>query len=107
MTSSFPEKSEISEIQDISVEPLAKSGGLDDNYELYKATKDTELDPLEAKKVLRKVDQRILSLLMVTYVLQYLDKNCVNLASVYGLKKDLHLKGQDYSWLSRISYPRL
>ncbi|KAH6677573.1 major facilitator superfamily domain-containing protein [Halenospora varia] len=104
MTSSFPEKSEISEIQDISVEPLVKSGGLDDNYELYKATKDTELDPLEAKKVLRKVDQRILSLLMVTYVLQYLDKNCVNLASVYGLKKDLHLKGQDYSWLTSIFY---
>jgi hypothetical protein len=76
-------------------------GSLDDNYELYKRMKDVDINPAEAKKVLRKVDTRILSLLMVTYVLQYLDKNCINLASVYGLKTDTHLEGQDYSWLSK------
>ncbi|KAH8595990.1 major facilitator superfamily domain-containing protein [Bisporella sp. PMI_857] len=79
-------------------------GSLDDNYELYKSTRDAELDPAEAAKVLRKVDLRILSLLMVTYVLQYLDKNSINLASVYGIKKDAHLVGQDYSWLTSMFY---
>lgn len=96
----FDEKA-ISYTIDINPAPSVISGTLDDNYELYKATKDDELDPIEAKKVLRKVDIRILSLLMVTYFLQYLDKNCVNIASVYGLKKDTHLVGQDYSWLSQ------
>ena len=94
------EKTVVSPVMEITPAPSVMSGSLDDNYELYKSMKDTQLDPAEARKVLRKVDLRILSLLMITYVLQYLDKNCVNLASVYGLKKDLHLEGQDYSWLS-------
>ncbi|CAG8948783.1 hypothetical protein HYFRA_00001905 [Hymenoscyphus fraxineus] len=80
------------------------AGALDDNYELYKSNRGTEVDPLEAKKVLRKIDFRILSIIMGTYVLQYLDKNSVNIASVYGLKKDTHLKGQDYSWLSSMFF---
>jgi hypothetical protein len=83
----------------IEITPVISTDSLDDNYELYKSMKGVEVDPLEAKKVLRKVDTRILSLLMVTYFLQYLDKNSINLASVYGLKKDTHLGGQDYSWL--------
>jgi hypothetical protein len=89
-------------VEEITAAPSSLShASLDDHYELYKSMKDTELDPLEAKQVLRKIDLRILSLLMVTYVLQYLDKNCINVASVYGLKKDLHLEGQDYSWASK------
>ncbi|KAF4638076.1 hypothetical protein G7Y89_g36 [Cudoniella acicularis] len=89
---------------EIAKAPSIQSGRLDDNYELYKSIKDTQLDLVEAKKVLRKVDVRILSLLMGTYILQYLDKNCINLASVYGLKTDTHLEGQDYSWLTSIFY---
>lgn len=34
--------------------------------------------------------------------MQYLDKNSINFASVYGLKQGTHLKGQDYSWLSMV-----
>ncbi|TVY91877.1 putative transporter [Lachnellula willkommii] len=94
------EKPPISEIIKISGSPNVAPESLDDNYGLYKSIRDVELDPNEAKKVLKKIDLRVLSILMVTYVLQYLDKNCVNIASVYGLKKDTHLKGQDYSWLS-------
>src|SRR4051812_17283282 len=97
------EKGVVSQANEITPMPSIAHGSLDDNYELYKSMRDEEIDPLEAKKVLRKVDLRILSLMMVTYVLQYLDKNSINLASVYGLKKDTHLEGQDYSWLSTYS----
>lgn len=106
MTAKNADDKAISEgIVEISpVESAISSGStLDDNYELYKSLRDVELDPIEAQKVLRIVDLRILSLLMVTYILQYLDKNSVNLASVYGLKADTNLKGQDYSWLSNCS----
>lgn len=73
----------------------------DDNYELYKASRDLETDPAEVKRVLRKVDYRIVPILVITYMLQYLDKNSINFASVYGLKDGTHLKGQDYAWLGK------
>jgi hypothetical protein len=77
----------------------APSIQLDDNYELYKRGKNEDIDPVEAKKVLRKIDYRIVPILFITYMLQYLDKNSINFASVYGLKTGTHLVGQDYSWL--------
>jgi hypothetical protein len=101
MATKLDEKGSTSPTIEITPAPSATTGNVDDNYELYKSMRDVEIDPLEAKRVLRKVDYRILSLLMVTYILQYLDKNCINLASVYGLKTDTHLVGQDYSWLSK------
>ncbi|KAK6440758.1 hypothetical protein LTR95_003008 [Oleoguttula sp. CCFEE 5521] len=40
------------------------------------------------------------------YLLQYLDKNGIKYASVYGLQKATHLKGQQFAWLSTIFYLR-
>lgn len=100
MASPLNEKAEVSPVMEITPVASHDSGTLDDNYELYKSMRDVELDPAEANKVKRKVDLRILSLLIVTYFFQYLDKNSINLASVYGLKTDTHLVGQDYSWMS-------
>jgi hypothetical protein len=37
-------------------------------------------------------------------MLQYLDKNSINFASVYGLQKGTNLHGQGYSWLGSIFY---
>lgn len=48
---------------------------LDDNYEVYKATADVEVDEAEARKVVRKIDARVVPVLFVTYFLQYLDKS--------------------------------
>ncbi|KAK5119818.1 hypothetical protein LTR85_007144 [Meristemomyces frigidus] len=77
---------------------------LDDNYDIYRKSAREDVDPLEAKKVLRKIDIRVLPILFVIYLLQYLDKNGINYASVYGLKTGTHLHGQDYSWLASIFY---
>jgi hypothetical protein len=81
----------------------ASSTHLDDNYELYKNAKGIEADEAEVKRVLRKIDYRIIPILFVTYMLQYLDKNSINFSSVYGLQKGTHLVGQDYSWLGMCS----
>ncbi|CAG8957693.1 hypothetical protein HYFRA_00000028 [Hymenoscyphus fraxineus] len=88
---------------DISASP-ASSTHLDDNYEIYKSGKGIEIDEAEYERVLRKIDFRIIPILFVTYMLQYLDKNSINFASVYGLRQGTHLKGQDYSWLGSIFY---
>ncbi|KAJ5782871.1 hypothetical protein N7457_004645 [Penicillium paradoxum] len=75
-----------------------------ENYEFYRQHRDLEYTPQEAKDVLRKIDIRLIPLLFLIYLLQYLDKNSINFASVYGLKEATHLKGQEYSWLSSIFY---
>ncbi|KAL2357377.1 major facilitator superfamily domain-containing protein [Cryomyces antarcticus] len=55
-------------------------------------------------RVLRKIDLTILPVLLTVYCLQYLDKATLSYASVFGLIKDAHLRGQDYSWLGSIVY---
>ncbi|XXH04385.1 hypothetical protein Hte_010799 [Hypoxylon texense] len=82
----------------------ASSKDLDDAYELYRRQDATDLDPQEARQVLRRIDWHILPLLMGTYLLQYLDKSSVNFASVFGLRQGTNLHGQDYSWSLSIFY---
>lgn len=50
----------------------SSDASLDDNYEVFKATAEAGFDPAEAKKVLRKIDLRVVPVLFVTYFLQYL-----------------------------------
>ncbi|KAK5206895.1 hypothetical protein LTR41_007428 [Exophiala xenobiotica] len=83
---------------------LTASSDLDDNYHLYKRSDEQEIDPAEYKRVLRKLDLRLVPILFLIYLLQYLDKNGINYASVYGLQKGTNLHGQDYSWLGSIFY---
>jgi sugar phosphate permease len=80
------------------------SSALDDTYDAYKRNQGIEIDPAEAKKVLRKIDARVVPILFFIYLLQYLDKNGINYASAFGLEKGTKLKGQNYSWLSSIFY---
>jgi len=95
-------------VQGADVESItaASSRDLDETYEIYKQQQQDvgDLDPTEARQVLRKIDWHILPLLMGSYMLQYLDKSSINFASVYGLQKGTNLHGQDYSWLSSIFY---
>lgn len=85
------------------ISPAASTKALDDNYNLYKDARDVEVDQAEAKRVLRKIDLRVIPILFGTYMLQYLDKNSINFSSVYGLQKGTNLTGNDYSWLSKIT----
>lgn len=82
----------------------APSAALDETYILYKKEDVQNVDLQEARRVLRKIDLHILPILMMTYMLQYLDKSSINFASVYGLKEGTNLHGQDYAWLSSIFY---
>jgi hypothetical protein len=92
-----------------SVSP-ATTTDLDASYEAYKSHEGSPIDPEEAKRVLRKVDMRIVPILFVVYLLQYLDKNSLNFAAAYGFQKGTHLHGQQYSWLgtyARVQIPRV
>ncbi|KAL4896515.1 MFS transporter [Aspergillus ambiguus] len=62
------------------------------------------LTPENNSRVLRKIDLRLLPLLLIIYFLQQVDKSTISYASVFGLIEDVGLKGQEYSWLGSVIY---
>lgn len=72
--------------------------------ELYEKAQDVseEEDYEMYKKIVRKLDFRIVPLLCFTYMLQFLDKLSLNYASAYTLIEDLGLEGQRYSWVAAV-----
>ena len=57
-----------------------------------------------AKRVIRKIDLRILIIMFVTYNLNFIDKTILYSAAVFGLTDDTHLVGSQYSWAGSIFY---
>ena len=94
---SYSKESDV--IQNSPAPSSETSSQLDDTYEAYKNNQGADVDPIEVKKTLKKIDIRIVPILFFTYLLQYLDKNGINYASAFGLQEGTNLKGQDYSWL--------
>ncbi|KAG9719704.1 MFS general substrate transporter, partial [Aureobasidium melanogenum] len=65
---------------------------------------DESIDQVDEKRLKRKLDTRILPLLGVCYFFYYVDKTTLSYAAIFGIKKDLKLMGEEYSWLSSIFY---
>ena len=61
-------------------------------------------DPIQLKRLVRKIDVTIAPLLAAVYFLQFLDKTTLSYTAVMGIRTDTHLKGQDYSDLSMLFY---
>ncbi|KAI4186852.1 MAG: hypothetical protein L6R41_003201 [Letrouitia leprolyta] len=61
-------------------------------------------DPVQLKRLVRKVDLTIAPLLAAVYFLQFLDKTTLSYTAVMGIRTDTHLKGQEYSDLSMLFY---
>ncbi|KAE8146981.1 MFS general substrate transporter [Aspergillus avenaceus] len=54
------------------------------------------------KKLVRKLDWILLPMLFLTATLGAVDKVAISTAAIYGLKEDLHLAGQQFSWAGSI-----
>ncbi len=65
---------------------------------------DRTFTPEEEKRVLRRIDLRVLPLLLGAYFFQQLDKSSLSYVSIFGLVEDANLVGQQYSWLGSILY---
>lgn len=46
----------------------------------------------------------LIPVLFLSYLLQYLDKQAMGYSAILGLRTDMHLVGQDYSWASSLFY---
>ncbi|KAJ7071951.1 MFS general substrate transporter [Mycena amicta] len=60
--------------------------------------------PEDNARLLRKTDMYLLPVMLGIYFLQQLDKSTLSYASVFGLVKDTHLVGYQYSALGSIVY---
>ncbi|KAJ5369024.1 Major facilitator superfamily domain general substrate transporter [Penicillium cataractarum] len=58
----------------------------------------------EEKAVLRRIDKRVLVIVLWAYFFQQLDKSSLSYVSIFGISDDAHLVGRQYSWLGSILY---
>ena len=61
-------------------------------YESYSADFAAETE----RKLVRKIDLRLMPLLVTIYIFNYLDRNSITQARLYGLQDDLGVKGATY-----------
>ncbi|KAI7909478.1 hypothetical protein M9X92_011614 [Pyricularia oryzae] len=71
---------------------------------LVRYPNDESIDQADEKRLVRKLDMRILPLLGVCYFFYYVDKTTLSYAAIFGLKEGLGLKGEEYAWLSSSFY---
>ncbi|KAM0493156.1 hypothetical protein ACHAPB_008560 [Verticillium nonalfalfae] len=53
---------------------------------------------LDEKKVLRKMDVRLIPMLALLYLLSFLDRGNIGNAKIEGLQEDLHMSDDQYNW---------
>ncbi|WXC58416.1 hypothetical protein SNK03_004314 [Fusarium graminearum] len=58
------------------------------------------LSPKEDKRIRRKLDRCLLPVMALSYAFQYLDKSALASTAILGLREDLKLIGDEYSWSS-------
>ncbi|QSZ33625.1 hypothetical protein DSL72_005193 [Monilinia vaccinii-corymbosi] len=84
------EKAEAAELESARVTPSVENG-----YHV-----DAEIE----KRVVRKLDKRLIPLVMLLYLLSYLDRSNIGNAKTAGMSKELHISSSQYEWLLTIFY---
>ena len=72
-------------------------GLADEKLEAMNDTSGTHIDPVAEKKLLRKLDIRVLPPLFVLFLLAFLDRTNIGNARIQGLTQDLKMVGPDYN----------
>ncbi|KAG5370255.1 putative transporter [Yarrowia sp. C11] len=112
-----PETADITDITDTPVFESDKSSICEDKIDKSSITEkkslDVEvgevdevvaLDPATDRRLLRKIDLFLCPVMMLVYSMQFVDKSTNATAAVMGLRKDLHMTGNDYSWTATAFY---
>lgn len=83
---------------------LSVSGGGDTAMALFADAPPEPYTKDEERRLVRKVDLMILPYLAVCYAFFYIDKTTLSYAAIFGIREDLNLVGNQYSWLSSMFY---
>ncbi|KAF2149564.1 MFS general substrate transporter [Myriangium duriaei CBS 260.36] len=71
---------------------------------LLQASHSVALTKENNKRVLWKIDTRILPIILAVYFAQFIDKTTITYASLFGFTTDTHLVGHQFSWLGSCVY---
>ncbi|CDK27145.1 unnamed protein product [Kuraishia capsulata CBS 1993] len=80
------------------------TGDVDDAMRLALKSKGITIDKATDQRILRKIDMYMLPLCCFLYACQFMDKTTNSLASIMGLRTDLNMVGDQYSWTGTSFY---
>ncbi|KAG4027381.1 hypothetical protein MFRU_030g00170 [Monilinia fructicola] len=84
------DKPEVAQLESAREPPSAQNG-----YHVDAATE---------KRLVRKLDRKLIPLVMLLYLLSYLDRSNIGNAKTAGMSKELQLSSSQYEWLLTIFY---
>ncbi|KAF2160688.1 hypothetical protein M409DRAFT_28828 [Zasmidium cellare ATCC 36951] len=90
-------------LQDLS-HPEKAIAGRDAALDIVNAQGGVRRDKELERKLLRKIDLRIMPLICIVYFLQYIDKTAISYGSVTGLLDSTHLHGNQFNWVASIFF---
>jgi hypothetical protein len=73
-------------------QPVGKQLTLMETYRSYEPSYSAEME----RKLVRKIDIRLLPLIVIIYLFNYLDRNSIVQARLYGLQEDTNVHGAVY-----------
>jgi hypothetical protein len=63
-----------------------------------------EIDEATNRRLKRLIDKRVMVVMVITYLIQTLDKGTMSYASIMGIQEDTHLVGQQVSCIVETSF---
>ncbi|KAI0797539.1 major facilitator superfamily domain-containing protein [Abortiporus biennis] len=103
MSDSAPSLDEKHVIQEQDAKPIVAASDADVAAQLT-AGKDITIDPVEAKRIRRKIDLHLMPLMCVLYMMQFADKTTLGQSAVLGLLPGAHINQDQFNWLGTIFY---
>ncbi|ETN45003.1 uncharacterized protein HMPREF1541_09879 [Cyphellophora europaea CBS 101466] len=76
----------------------------DEALAAFEGHENVVVDEATNKRLLRRIDRRILPIMCVIYGMNFLDKTTLSYASIMGLREDISLSGDNYQWLASLFY---
>lgn len=77
---------------------------VDDAMKLADEAKQIEITPEQDRKLVWKIDLCMFPLMCLIYAVQFMDKIATGSAAVMGLRTDLKMHGNQYSWVGSAFY---
>ncbi|KAF2673864.1 MFS general substrate transporter [Microthyrium microscopicum] len=89
----------VGESNSITSEEL-KDDNLDPAASFLFIHKDVDTSHIDISKLRHKIDRNVVSIMAACFIMQFLDKAVYNYTAVMGIKKDLKLKGNEFSHIA-------
>lgn len=80
-----------------SIEPLVLESGATEVSSSKLDSPRPSIDPALEKKLLWKLDLRVVPILWVLFLVSFFDRSNIGNAKIAGMTKSLHMKGNDYN----------